>query len=127
MTTDEKKRKNNRFGPLLIRAECWKDDDPLDGYLLNLSQGGAYMATHSTLIIGDTVRLRISLPWKLGEVKTEAKVVWRSGKPRKDDSETDITEGVGLAFIHLEHEAGEKLQLYMNRFSELAALIEETT
>jgi len=84
------------------------------------------MATHSPLAIGDIVRLRISLPWKLGEVETEAKVVWRSAGSRKDGENENEPEGLGLAFTHLEQQAGEKLQKYMNRFSQLAALIEET-
>lgn len=116
-------RKHPRIGPLIIRAEYKIGEVSQEAYLINLSQGGAYLATKELLPIEQSVHLRITLPWDLGDLSAEAKVVWRSDM--MPDSKDKIPDGIGLSFTHLSAQAGEKLKRFMDKFSKLAAQIEE--
>lgn len=115
-------RKNPRIGPLLIRAEYRDGVERREGYVTNLSLGGAFLATDAPPRPGSRLRVRISLPWGLGDIKIDAEVVW-SAVDRSDASDTPC--GVGLAFAAPSPETAEKLHLYLQRFYQLAASIEE--
>ena len=91
---------------------------------MNLSQGGAFLATNELLPIEEILRLRIDLPWDLGDVSVEARVAWRSDRHQPAPEESP--EGLGLTFTELTPRAGEKLQKFLDKFAQLAAQIEES-
>ncbi len=116
--------KENRLNPrlpLVVRAEIEIDGAQQNGYLTNLSLGGAFLATEKMLPIGTPMHLHVFLPWKLGEFEAEAKVVWSSGK---DGTELD-PPGVGLKFTGLDSQADRRLRGYVETFFRLVAQLEE--
>lgn len=116
------KRIHPRFGPLVIKTAFTVGSDRRVGYLTNLSEGGAFLAVDDPPPLGAEVEVRATLPWRLGELRAETRVAWRS----KGGSEASgKLSGVGLAFEELEPKARERLDAYLEKFAELAARIEE--
>lgn len=124
MSIEQDLRKHPRLGPLIIKAEFESEGCRGEGYLTNLSLGGGFLAVDELPSTGDTLRLRITLPWKLGQVVAEAKVVRHIGPGHQRT--TGQPSGVGLQFAELSSSAEESIRLYMQRFSELAAQLNET-
>mgnify|MGYP001817104107 CR=1 FL=1 len=124
MKSDVPSRKHERISPLIIRAYYRYGGDSKEGYLLNLSRGGAFLATKERLPIEEILNLRIDLPWNLGDVLVEAKVAWRSDMHQPAPEEP--SEGLGLTFTDLTPQASEKLQRFLDKFAQLAAQIEES-
>lgn len=114
-------RKHQRFSPLLIRADYSLElgDGVRKGYVTNLSQGGAFLATREDIPVGTGVRLLVSLPWQMGQFEVNAKAAWRReqvGPPAGGSA-----PGVGLEFVDIDAHAQAKLRRYLERFQELAA------
>lgn len=116
----EENRRDPRL-PLVVKAEVGANGRVQRGYLTNLSVGGAFLATKKPIPSGTQLQLLVFLPWKLGEFKAEAEVVWSTGK---EGSETD-PPGVGLAFTKLDFKGEQRLQRYVERFYQLVAQIDE--
>jgi Tfp pilus assembly protein PilZ len=112
-------RKHVRISPLLIRADFSRGvgEKAHKAYVTNLSYGGAFLATREPLAIGSKLLLHITLPWEIGRLSVEAKVVWK----REDayTSEANPSSGAGLQFVALEKGSTEKLKKYFERFVEL--------
>ncbi|MFQ5790452.1 MAG: PilZ domain-containing protein, partial [Acidobacteriota bacterium] len=89
-------REDRRLGPIIIRARFRIDGQDREGYLTNLSAGGAFLATEESLEIGESLDLKITLPWALGEVWVEARIVWST--ERAGRAAQHLPLGVGLAF-----------------------------
>ena len=113
------KRRYPRIGPVLVRAECRLGDQNWEGYLTSLSAGGAYLVTDEPLEVGAELSLYFVLPWQLGEIEADAKVVYAISEsdPRPEGYPT----GVGLAFVAPSAEQVERLRRYVARFQEIAA------
>jgi Tfp pilus assembly protein PilZ len=111
------KRVHPRFGPLVIKTAFTAGDERREGYLTNVSEGGAFLAVDDPPPLGTEVKIRAILPWRLGELHAVARVAWRS--------EGGKLEGIGLAFAELDPEARALLHAYLKKFTELAARIEE--
>ena len=126
----KEKRQHLRFGPLVIKVELDLGEARREGYLTNVSSGGAFLAIDEPPPIGADVRLRAVLPWRLGELETSATVVWRNVAIEKTEAEDSGQEmanaitGAGLAFTKLSPQAEKALHAYLDRFTELAAQIE---
>lgn len=114
-------RKHPRISPIVIPVEYETGGVAREGYLLNVSRGGAFLAAERVPAVDEAVRLRIPLPWDLGEIQAEAKVVWRTDQIEADN---EVPTGAGLAFTRISADATEKLQRYMERFTRLAAQID---
>jgi len=116
------KRIHPRFGPLVIKTAFTVGADRGEGYLTNVSEGGAFLAVDDPPSLGAEVEIRAILPWRLGELCAGTRVAWRS----KGGSEgSGMLSGVGLAFEELDPKARELLDAYLDKFTELAARIEE--
>ena len=124
MSREKDLRKHPRLGPLIIKAEFENERCRGEGYLTNLSLGGGFLAVDEMPQIGDKLRLRITLPWDVGEIEAEAEVVRQIDPGRKGIA--DQATGVGLQFTELSSSAEELILLYMQRFSALAAQLNET-
>jgi uncharacterized protein (TIGR02266 family) len=107
----------------MIRTQYQSGNYSGESYLLNLSEGGAYLAAKESLANGETVRLEISLPWELGLMRAESRVVWRSDTIF--DTESELPPGTGLEFTHLESDDRDKLRSYVRRFNQLVDRIDE--
>jgi hypothetical protein len=116
------KRINQRFGPLVIKASLTHGGAKREGYLTNVSIGGAFLALDSPPPLGAEIDLSTILPWRLGELRATARVVWRS--EGGEDAKTKLA-GAGLLFTRLDADSEERLTSYLARFAELAAQIEE--
>jgi uncharacterized protein (TIGR02266 family) len=114
------KRQHPRISPLLIRADfAFAEGAIQKGYVTNLSQGGAFLATEESAPMGAKLRLLLSLPWQLGRVEFDARVAWI--RSEKQSQPNDSSAGLGLQFFEPTPEALEKIELYLAKFRELAA------
>ena len=111
------KRIHPRFGPLVIKTAFTVGDERREGYLTNVSEGGAFLAVDDPPLLGTEIEIRAILPWRLGELHAVGRVAWRS--------EGGKLSGVGLAFGELAPQARKLLDAYLEKFTELAARIEE--
>lgn len=115
-------RGSNRLDPLVIRTEVNYGETTQSGYLTNLSEGGAFLATEELVPLGRIISLHITLPWGLGSVDAEATVMWRTYEagPRAHR----LPSGLGLSFVTISEEDRGKLRRYMQRFHLLVAQFE---
>ena len=113
------KRRYPRVGPVLVRTDCHLGDQNWEGYLTSLSEAGAYLVTDEPLEVGAELSLYFVLPWQLGEIEADAKVVYAISEshPRPEG----YPAGVGLAFVAPSAEQVERLRRYVARFREIAA------
>jgi uncharacterized protein (TIGR02266 family) len=116
-------RKHPRVGPLIIRTQYQYSAGSGEGYLLNLSRGGAFLATREPLPIDEKVQLVVSLPWEIGVIHAESKVRWRS--EMIFDTDRELTPGAGLEFTNMSTEDRERLEAFMQKFNRLADQINE--
>ena len=116
------RRRIERLSPLVIRTEFLQGEQVCHGYLTNLSEGGAFLATNEDFPVDEKIHLRFVLPWGLGEHTADATVVWRTEDIGADAN--DIPAGVGLLFCELDDDAQVGIRRYMQRFQELLYQIE---
>jgi Tfp pilus assembly protein PilZ len=88
-----------------------------------LSRGGAFLATNELLPVDEKVQLVVSLPWEIGTIRAEARVVWRSDM--MFDTDRELTPGVGLEYTHMSLEDADRLEAFMQKFNRLADQINE--
>ena len=74
-------RASRRVSPLIIRAKFQFGEKLFEGYVTNLSETGAFLATEERTEVGESFGLILDMPWTLGEVTAEAEVVWRTDQP----------------------------------------------
>jgi Tfp pilus assembly protein PilZ len=110
------RRTRQRFGPSVIKTRFESEGERREGYLTNVSGGGAFLAVEKPPRLGEDIELSAILPWRLGELRARARVVWRSQSK---------LGGAGLAFTRLDSSARALLDAYLVRFAELAASIDE--
>ena len=115
-------RKTPRFGPLVIKAQVNIDGEKYEGFLTNLSRNGGFLAIDDPPKNGRDLHVWALLPWRLGELRAYARVVWRNAQETRD--ETTGIAGVGITFTELDQGSAELLELYLARFAELAALVD---
>ena len=121
-----KQRAKPRFSPLVLKVRLDVDGETLEGYMTNLSASGAFLAMDAPPSIGTEISIRAPLPWKLGELRARARVVWRDD-PNSPSTRTPRITGIGLAFTQIEKGSEDALDAYLQRFSELAAQLAEST
>jgi hypothetical protein len=110
-------REHARFAPTVIRSDAAWDGQRVQGYLMNLSLGGAFLALSDPPPPQARVTLHVLLPWGMGECALEARCVWE-----QTDHEGRAV-GAGVAFEGLSEEVTAKLQGYLDRYAQLAAEI----
>ena len=111
-------RRYPRIGPVLVRADCQLGDRQWEGYLTSLSEGGAYLVTVEPLEVGAELSAYFVLPWQLGNIEVEAKVVYAVSESVEKPEGYPI--GVGLEFVAPSASQVEKLRRYVARFREIA-------
>jgi Tfp pilus assembly protein PilZ len=116
------RRKLERLSPLVIKTCFPRGREMKQGYLTNLSESGAFLATEEDIAIGEDLALSFALPWGLGEHDAEAAVVWKTDESAHAEK---FPAGVGLAFTALEDKVTESIRRYMQKFYELLQQIEE--
>lgn len=112
-----------RLSPLVIRTEFPCGEDSRHGYMTNLSEAGAFLATVEELNVGQILQAHFYLPWGLGEHQATATVVWRSMDMDHDPG--SVPRGVGLQFSELRTDTKEAIRRYMQKFFDILAQIEE--
>jgi hypothetical protein len=118
------RRKIDRLSPLVVRTEFpGKQGGQKHGYLTNLSEKGAFLATDEDLQSGDRLDLRFVLPWGLGEHEALATVMWCTSDVEHDSSE--IPTGVGLSFSEIADPVRDGIRRYQQKFFEILARIEK--
>ena len=115
--TEQREHPRLRLAPTIVRAEIEQEGQNREGYLINVSLGGAFLSMDEPPADGQVSELQLLLPWGVGECRVQAKSVWQ----QRDDLDRAI--GAGVSFIDLSDEAREKLQVYLERFEELSAEI----
>ncbi len=119
------KRQKGRIQPLVIRAKFTYQDSEtrIPGYLTNLSETGAFLATKDQLAKGDGVSLEVTLPWQIGDIVVEGTVEWSNFD--NPEATPDHPLGVGLRFGNLPEDARGKIAAFIERFHELVAQLED--
>jgi len=117
------RRKIDRLSPLVVRTEFAGEGGRKYGYMTNLSEEGAFLATEESLKLGDRLELRFALPWGLGEYEVVASVQWRTSDMKHDSVE--IPTGVGLSFTEIGDPARNSIRRYQQKFFEILARIEK--
>ncbi len=117
------KRKIDRLSPLVIRTQFSSGGALHHGFLTNLSETGAFLASEASLTVGESVDLDFKLPWGLGQHSATASVVWSTEDA--GTSSQDITVGVGLAFTKLAPEVQGAIRGYMKKFYDLLSQIDD--
>ena len=117
------KRVRRRFGPLVIKALLDIDGRATEGYLTNISVSGAFVAFAEPPAVGTELGIRAVLPWKLGELRVQARVVWRNESASSEEGKLCII-GAGIAFTKLHEGSADILAGYLERFAELAAQLD---
>ncbi len=117
------RRKLERLSPLVIKTSFPRGGEVTQGYLTNLSETGAFLATEAEIPVGEILELHFVLPWGLGEHDAEATVVWQTDT--KNAPVGKIPVGIGLHFTRLDDEVTGSIRRYMQKFYELLEQIEE--
>lgn len=107
-----------RVSPLTIGAVYKKGTDVGQGYVLNLSRGGVFLAAKTTFGLGESFRLRFFLPFQLGQVDALVTVRWRTRDV--DTSPENLPDGMGVEFLEIEPEMRDKIGAFIEKFVELA-------
>lgn len=115
VATEQREHPRLRLAPTIVRAEVGPEDERREGYLINVSLGGAFLSMDEPPDTNVTTELHMVLPWGLGECSVKAQAVWE----QKDDE--DRTIGAGISFVELSDDSREKLRGYLERFEELSA------
>jgi len=119
------KRISPRFGPLVLKAHLEIYGEPYEGYVINLSREGAFVALEEPPAVEAEVAVRTLLPFKLGEFEGEARVVWRSEAASVSQDDASCIAGVGLRFASVPDGSNDRLHRYLARFEELASRLDE--
>jgi Tfp pilus assembly protein PilZ len=119
------KRQYLRIGPIVIGTEFTIGERMCHGYLVSLSEGGAFLATDECLPVGERLTLQVSLPWGIGELQSDADVVYTIAEG--DRGPYDHSPGVGLVFSGLSSADKDRIRRYVEKFYQLAAQLEEKT
>ena len=77
MDKPAEKRVTPRFGPIVLKARLEIGGEPFEGYLINVSRGGGFVAMDEPPDEETEVTIRTLLPFRLGAFTGEARVVWR--------------------------------------------------
>lgn len=119
------KRQSSRIQPLVIRTKFsyGESGDMKPGYLTNLSETGAFLATREQLAKGDRVSLEVTLPWQIGDIAVDGTVEWSNFA--NPEATPDHPLGVGLSFENLPEGARSKIGAFIERFHELVAQLED--
>ena len=117
------RRKHRRLGPLLIRCVFSVRDDAAEGYLVSLSEGGAFLSTGESLVVGETIVVRVTLPWRIGNILSEAEVVYTI--PVSGTGPHNSSPGVCIRFVNMSPLDQERIRQYVEKFHELAARLDE--
>ena len=112
-----------RVGPLVIKAQLDVDGKKRDAFLTNLSSSGGFLAMDDPSGDGTELHVWALLPWRLGELRAHASVVWHHERDTCDDAKAEIA-GVGIRFTELERGSAELLERYLACFAEFAAQID---
>ena len=113
-----------RVKPLTIGAVYKHAGGVGQGYVLNLSRGGAFLATKDIFEKGSEFRVRFFLPFQLGQVDAEVVVRWRTQD--LDNPPHDLRGGLGVEFTKIDPAMADKISVFIDRFCELADKLEET-
>jgi hypothetical protein len=108
-------REYPRLAPTILRAEVRRRGKLQQGYLMNVSLGGAFLAVENPPPPDAAVEVRLLLPWGVGECRLKARSVWLQ------IDEGDKAIGAGISFVSVSKETKEKLKSYLERYSELAS------
>jgi hypothetical protein len=117
VATEQREHARIALAPSIVRAEVEQGGTRREGYLINVSLGGAFLTMAEPPAKNKTTKLHILLPWGVGECSVKAKTAWQ----QKDDAKRVI--GAGVSFVDLSDDAKEKLQSYLDRYVELSAEI----
>jgi uncharacterized protein (TIGR02266 family) len=109
------RRCHPRYGPIAVKAELTKAGSALEGYLTDLSLGGAFFHAEELPAVDSVYELRFTLPRELGLCSATARVAWIRAHV------TDSRRGVGLSFEHISVDSQEKLSIFLDSFERLAA------
>ena len=114
-TVATEKREHPRLAPTILRAALETDGTTSQGYLMNVSLGGGFLAVDDPPAPTETVTVLVMLPWGMGDCRLEARSVW----VQIDEEERPI--GAGLSFVDVSDDTKAKLRGYLDRFGELSA------
>lgn len=109
------RRGHPRYGPITVKAELTKAGSTSEGYLTDLSLGGAFFHAEELPAVDSVYELRFTLPRELGLCRATARVAWIRAHV------TDARRGVGLSFEDISDDSQKRISVYLELFERLAA------
>jgi hypothetical protein len=109
------KRRHPRYGPVMMKAVLTKAGTTFNGFLTNLSVGGAFFQTDEQPQMDRVYDLKFHLPRDLGPCQALARVVWANLNV------ADSKRGVGLSFEQMPIDSLTRLTAYIDKFHRLAS------
>lgn len=117
-------RELDRFGPLALHGEVEIGEDWIEAFVTNIGPGGVFVALEDPPPVGAEVTLRTRLPFRLGELRATARVIWSSGPEDLDDIDQADEAGAGLLFTELDGPSRVRLKSCLKRLRSLSASVE---
>ncbi len=109
-------RKNIRYNvSLKVTFEAKKKLIP--GYTQNISQGGTFVATNTSILPESKLKLLLSLPNSSKDVNVAGKVVHTVSPEQAKLAGTDRIPGLGIQFLEFEEDGKMVLESYFNTLS----------
>jgi hypothetical protein len=109
------KRRHPRYGPVMMKAVLTRAGTTFNGFLTNLSVGGAFFQTDDQPQMDMVYDLKFHLPRDLGPCQANVKVVWANVNV------ADSKRGVGLSFERMPIDSLTRLTAYIDKFQQLAS------
>ena len=78
IATDHREHRRLQLAPTIVRTEIEQDGKRREGYLINVSLGGAFLSIADPPATDTTTDLHIVLPWGIGGIATFRHVLFGS-------------------------------------------------
>lgn len=87
--------RESRREDIYAAVDLFSEHNFWSGLTMNMSDGGVFVATHTTVPTGTRLLLHLLLPFEKGALVVEAEVRWT----RAYTGQRDVPPGLGLKFV----------------------------
>ena len=84
IATDHREHRRLQLAPTIVRTEIEQDGKRREGYLINVSLGGAFLSIADPPATDTTTDLHMVLPWGIGDVLFGSKPTIKSALSAQD-------------------------------------------
>lgn len=109
---DEELREETRIAPratVYASVDLFSEHNFWTGLTMNVSEGGLFVATHTSVAVGTRLTLNLTLPFEDAPIVTVAEVRWTRAYSGQDD----VPPGLGLQFVDTDARALAKIKKFV--------------